>query len=47
VNIFDFDEMIYGKELKVIIRKRLRNEVKFNGLEELKAQLAKDKEEAS
>jgi len=46
VNIFDFDEMIYGHELKITLRKKLRNEVKFNGLEELKAQLAKDKLEA-
>ncbi|MCP9751382.1 bifunctional riboflavin kinase/FAD synthetase [Ferruginibacter sp. HRS2-29] len=46
VNIFDFDEMIYGRELKITIRKRLRNEIKFNGLEELKTQLAKDKEAA-
>ena len=43
VNIFDFDEMIYGETLKVIIKHRLRTEVKFNGLEELKAQLSKDK----
>jgi len=46
VNIFDFDEMIYGRELKITLRKKLRNEVKFNGLEELKAQLAKDKSAA-
>lgn len=46
VNIFDFDEDIYGQNLKVTIRKRLREEVKFAGLDELKAQLAKDKEMA-
>jgi riboflavin kinase / FMN adenylyltransferase len=46
VNIFDFDEMIYGSSLKVILVKHLRSEVKFNGLEELKTQLAKDKENA-
>lgn len=46
VNIFDFDEMIYGDSLTVILQKHLRNEVKFNGLEELKAQLATDKENA-
>jgi riboflavin kinase/FMN adenylyltransferase len=46
VNIFDFEEMIYGRELKITLRKKLRNEVKFNGLEELKAQLAKDKSAA-
>ncbi len=43
VNIFDFDETIYGETLKIILRKKLRDEVKFNGLEQLKEQLAKDK----
>jgi len=43
VNIFDFDKDIYGKRLRVYVKKRLRDEQKFNGLEELKAQLAKDK----
>jgi riboflavin kinase / FMN adenylyltransferase len=46
VNIFDFDEDIYGDTLKVTLKKNLRLEVKFAGLEELKAQLAKDKEHA-
>ena len=46
VNIFDFDENIYGQTMKVILKKHLRNEIKFSGLDELKAQLAKDKEEA-
>ena len=46
VNIFNFDEEIYGDILTVHIQKRLRNEQKFNGLEELKAQLLKDSEQA-
>jgi len=46
VNIFDFDEDIYGQELSASVKKKLRNEVKFNGLEELKKQLAKDKEDS-
>jgi riboflavin kinase/FMN adenylyltransferase len=46
VNIFDFDKEIYGDTLTVHIKKRLRNEQKFNGLEELKEQLAKDKKQA-
>ncbi len=46
VNIFDFDEDIYGEELTVSVKKKLRDEVKFNGLEELKKQLAKDKEDS-
>ncbi len=46
VNIFDFDAFIYGENIKVTIIKKLRNEVKFSGLEELKKQLAKDKNDS-
>ena len=46
VNIFDFDGDLYGKTLKVWFIDRIRDEVKFNGLEELKAQLQRDREEA-
>ncbi len=46
VNIFDFDKEIYGDTLTVHIKKRLRNEQKFNSFEELKNQLVKDKEQA-
>jgi riboflavin kinase / FMN adenylyltransferase len=44
VNIFDFNREIYGENLKVEFIKKIRNEQKFNGLEELKTQIAKDKE---
>jgi riboflavin kinase/FMN adenylyltransferase len=43
VNIFDFDENIYGKSVRVYIKDYLRGEVKFNGLNELKQQLSEDK----
>lgn len=43
VNIFDFDEDIYGKSMRVYIHAYLRGEVKFEGLDQLKEQLAKDK----
>ena len=43
VNIFDFDEMIYGSTLKITLVKHLRNEVKFKGMDDLKDQLGKDK----
>lgn len=46
VNLFDFDKEIYGLCTRVYVKKYLRNEVKFNGLEELKEQLHKDKEES-
>lgn len=45
VNIFDFNENIYGATLRVYIKKYLRSEVKFNGLDALVEQLAKDKED--
>ena len=45
MNIFDFDETIYGKTVKVFLVKRLRSEVKFSGLDALKEQLAKDKQD--
>jgi riboflavin kinase / FMN adenylyltransferase len=46
VNIFDFDEDIYGRELRVFVRKHLRPELKFNGLEELRLAMAQDKLDA-
>ena len=46
VNIFNFDEDIYGEDLKITLKKHLRSEIKFAGLDELKAQLAKDKKDA-
>ncbi len=42
VNIFDFDEMIYGQVLQIHVHAFLRNEVKFSGLEALIAQLEAD-----
>jgi len=45
VNLLNFNEDIYGSTLKVYLKKYLRGEQKFNGLEALKNQLAKDREE--
>lgn len=44
VHIFDFNEDIYSKEIKVSFLQRLRDEIKFPGLNELKLALDKDKE---
>jgi len=46
VNLFDFDKDIYGQILRVSVKYYLRGEVKFNGLDGLKEQLAKDKTQA-
>lgn len=43
VHIFDFDKEIYGQTLKVFVKKYLREEIKFNGLEELVQQMDQDK----
>ena len=43
VNIFDFDKEIYDQTLKVFVKKYLREEIKFNGLEELVQQMDQDK----
>ncbi len=47
VNIFDFERNIYGKSLRVFVKRFLRPEQKFSGLEALKAQLAVDKVNAN
>jgi len=46
VNIFDFDADIYGCQLEIVLEKKLRNEVKFDSFNELKAQINKDIKEA-
>jgi riboflavin kinase / FMN adenylyltransferase len=46
VNVFDFNEDIYGRLLRVYPKKVLRGEQKFQGLETLKEQLARDKANA-
>lgn len=46
VNILDFDQDIYDKVLKVSFVEFIRNDEKFNSLEELKQQLAADREES-
>lgn len=41
-HIFDFNQDIYGKPIKVNLLRFLRGEKKFAGIEELSAQIAKD-----
>ena len=43
VNIFDFNQMIYGKTVQIRFFDRIRDEVRFDGLEGLKEQLSLDK----
>lgn len=46
VHIFEFDRDIYGERVTVDWYKRIRDEQKFSGIDELKAQIEKDKQEA-
>ncbi len=43
VNLFDFDGDLYGKPIRVSFIDRIRDEEKFDSLDELKAQLEQDK----
>ena len=43
VHVFDFSENIYDQSIEVLFHHRLRDEMRFNGPEELKSQLEKDK----
>ena len=43
VNLFDFDKEIYGSTLKVFVKKYLREEVKYDNLEDLVKQIDQDK----
>ncbi len=42
VHLLDFNEDIYGKVIEVIFRKKIRDEKKFDSIDELKSQIHKD-----
>ena len=46
VNIFDFDKDIYNQKLKVYVKKYLRQEIKFDNLQDLVKQMDRDKIES-
>jgi len=46
VHLFDFNQDIYGQRLRVEFVRRLREERRFPGVDALKAQIAKDVEQA-
>ncbi len=45
-HLFDFNGMLYGQPVEVMFMKKLRDEVKFDGLPALKAQMHRDAENA-
>jgi riboflavin kinase/FMN adenylyltransferase len=44
VNIFDFNQDIYDQQIRMNFHHFVRSDIKFNGLDELKLQLAKDRD---
>ncbi|MHA7942261.1 bifunctional riboflavin kinase/FAD synthetase [Formosa sp. 3Alg 14/1] len=46
IHFFDFDADLYGKSLKIDMLHRLRNEKKFESIDNLKKQLQQDEEES-
>ena len=42
VHLFDFDQSIYGEHIRVVFRKKIRNEQRFDGLDALKKQIQLD-----
>jgi riboflavin kinase/FMN adenylyltransferase len=46
VHVFNFSDDLYGQTIEVIMLKKLRNERKFNSLEELTAQISQDSKQA-
>lgn len=45
-HIIDFNQNIYGQNLRLYLVDKIRNEKKFSGIDELVQQIARDKEEA-
>ena len=46
VHLLDFNQNIYGRKIRVVFRKKLREEAKFDGLDALQAQISNDVEQA-
>ena len=46
VHIMNFDQTVYNKKLTIFFHERIREELRFNGIEELQIQLEKDRSNA-
>ena len=42
VHILDFEGQLYGEEIEILFAQRIRGEMKFDGVEDLKKALAQD-----
>ncbi len=45
VNLFDFDQDLYGEHMRIYFESRIRDEQKFDGIEKLRLQLEKDEQQ--
>ena len=43
-HILDFDETLYGEEVEIKFLDYIRNEIKFNSIDELKEELSRNRE---
>jgi riboflavin kinase/FMN adenylyltransferase len=46
VHIFNFNKDIYGQTIEVVMLKKLRDEIKFSSIDDLKKQISQDSEQA-
>lgn len=46
IHLFNYEKDIYGQDLRTKVIERIRDEVKFNSLKDLKSQILKDNEKA-
>lgn len=46
INLFDFDTAIYGETIRIYFKQKIRDEIKFNSLEDLMKQLSDDKKKS-
>jgi riboflavin kinase/FMN adenylyltransferase len=46
VHLFDFQANLYGKQLEIVLRHKLRDEIKFESFDALKQQIELDAEAA-
>lgn len=46
VHIFEYNGDLYGRNIEVYPRQKIRDEIKFDSFEELKSQIEKDAQQA-
>ena len=46
VHLINFNQMIYGEEIRIFVKQKIRDEIKFENIEHLKIQLIQDKMKA-